>query len=190
MRLNQNSFDKYNKQNHIILKFLHYFFFSENSYLLQSNIVVPEPLCRDLVLFTDLNAWLFEDLQPWVSQGLPDTHPLLWFVDQEVSNKVFCLPRNVLPQLKVKINVTHLNTLKSFTIVLKKTFLSFKKSIEQVVVYFDQLLDAAITQKLAEILFLTVSTFFVDFRSCCLIVVSTTVFSFHFFSFSYSGVCS
>ena len=53
-----------------------------------------------------------------MGKGLPDTHSLLWLVDQQVSHKVLCLPGDVLPKLKVEVNISHLDTLESLSVVL------------------------------------------------------------------------
>merc|ERR1719461_789977 len=85
---------------------------------LQTNIIVPESLSADLVLLRDLNTWLLQDLEPRMSTSLSDTHTLLRLVDQQVGNKVLSLTRDVLPQLEVEVNVTHLDTLQGFSVIL------------------------------------------------------------------------
>jgi len=55
-----------------------------------------------------------------MGQGLADTHPLLWLVDQEVCNEVLGLAGDVLPQLEVEVNVAHLDTLQGLAVVLKR----------------------------------------------------------------------
>ncbi len=49
--------------------------------LLESDVVVPQPLGGDLVLLADLDAGLLQDLEPRMGQSLADAHPFLWFVD-------------------------------------------------------------------------------------------------------------
>ena len=94
-------------------------FFSSSNYLLESIVVVPEPLGGDLVLFADLYSGLLEDLQPWMGQSLPHAHTLLGLVDQKVGHEVLGLAGNVLPQLEVEINVAHLDTLEGFPVILE-----------------------------------------------------------------------
>ena len=55
-----------------------------------------------------------------MGKGLSDAHPLFWLVDQQVGDEVLGLPRDVLPQLEVEVNVAHLDTLKGLAVVLKK----------------------------------------------------------------------
>ena len=87
--------------------------------LLQCSIVSPQSFSWDLVLLADFNTRLFQNLQPWMSQSLSYAHTFLRLVDQQISNKMFGLSWNVLPQFKVKINITHLDTLQGFTIILQ-----------------------------------------------------------------------
>ena len=86
--------------------------------LLEADVVVPQSLSADLVLLRDLNAGLLQDLEPGVSSGLADAHTLLRFVDQQVGHKVLGLAGNVLPQLKVEVNISHLDTLEGLSVVL------------------------------------------------------------------------
>merc|ERR1719370_1292257 len=85
---------------------------------LETNVVVPQPLSTDLVLLADLNTGLLEDLEPWVGKSLPHAHSLLWLVDKQVSHKVLRLSGDVLPKLKVEVNISHLDTLESLSVVL------------------------------------------------------------------------
>ena len=55
-----------------------------------------------------------------MGKGLSDAHPLFRLVDQQVGDEVLGLPRDVLPQLEVEVNVAHLDTLKGLAVVLKK----------------------------------------------------------------------
>ena len=59
-------------------------------------------------------------LEPRMGKGLSDAHPLFRLVDQQVGDEVLRLPRDVLPQLEVEVNVAHLDTLKGLAVVLKK----------------------------------------------------------------------
>ena len=62
----------------------------------------------------------FHHLQPRVRQGLPDAHPLLRLVHQEVRHEVLGLAGDVLPQLEVEVDVAHLDTLQGLAVVLRK----------------------------------------------------------------------
>ena len=54
-----------------------------------------------------------------MGKGLSDAHPLFRLVDQQIGDEVLGLPRDVLPQLEVEVNVAHLDTLKGLAVVLK-----------------------------------------------------------------------
>ena len=53
-----------------------------------------------------------------MSQSLSDAHPLFRLVDEQVGDEVLGLPRDVLPQLEVEVDIAHLDALKSLAIVL------------------------------------------------------------------------
>ena len=57
-----------------------------------------------------------------MSQSLSDAHPLFRLVDEQVGDEVLGLPRDVLPQLEVEVDIAHLDALKGLAIVLKKVF--------------------------------------------------------------------
>ncbi len=86
--------------------------------LLESVVVGSQSLGGDLVLFADLDSGLLQNLEPGVRQRLAHTHPLLRFVNQQIGDEMLGFPGNVLPELEVKIDVTHLDTLEGLPVVL------------------------------------------------------------------------
>ena len=61
---------------------------------------------------------------------LPDAHPLLWLVDEQVCDEVLGLPADVLPELEVEVDVAHLDALKGLAVVLEykdKTVVSYQQ---------------------------------------------------------------
>ena len=59
-------------------------------------------------------------LEPRMGKGLPDAHAFLWLVDEQVGDEVLRLAGDVLPELKVEVDIAHLDTLKGLAVVLKK----------------------------------------------------------------------
>ena len=59
-------------------------------------------------------------LNPRMGKGLPDAHAFLWLVDEQVGDEVLRLAGDVLPELKVEVDIAHLDTLKCFAIVLPR----------------------------------------------------------------------
>ena len=90
-------------------------------------MIVSESLSADLVLLRNFNTRLLKNSMPWMSKCLTDTHTLLRFIDKEICHKVLGFTGDVLPKVKVKVNISYLDTLKSFSVILTSEWWNLRK---------------------------------------------------------------